>query len=145
MVRAHPHVLLDLREIQRDSHAIDQDDALVDQILVGDVGIQKQAKRFQRANKFERLGRAAGLGAEYSGLCLPLLCLCGSRSGWGDEAFLPDKCKDNTASLHGETGPLLCASSPGAWDRWRFCGRVTSGAVSFPGRKFKRQKENPIP
>ena len=51
-------------QIEGDAHAIDQDDALIDQLLVGDFRVHELPKKFQRADKLQRLRRGVRFGRQ---------------------------------------------------------------------------------
>src|SRR5271169_2913300 len=48
-------------QIQGDPHAIHQNRALINQILVGNIRFNEPAEGFQRADEFERLRRRLGV------------------------------------------------------------------------------------
>ncbi len=46
-------VLLDQLQVESDAHAVDEDDALIKKLLIGDLGIHELTKSGARADEFD--------------------------------------------------------------------------------------------
>ena len=57
-------LLLHLLQIKRDAHAVHQHYALIDNVLVGDLGIHELTKRLEGTDEFDRFGGRLGFRRE---------------------------------------------------------------------------------
>ena len=46
-------VLLDQLQVESDAHAVDEDDALIEKLLIGDLGVHELTKSGARADEFD--------------------------------------------------------------------------------------------
>ena len=57
--------LLNELQVQGDAHTVDEDYALIEELLVGDFGVDELLEGGTRANEFDRFGGALGAGGEF--------------------------------------------------------------------------------
>lgn len=60
-----PRELFNKFEVEGDAHSVDQDNALIEQLLVGDFRIDELSQSFTRANEFDGLGGFSCRGREF--------------------------------------------------------------------------------